>query len=148
MSSATGPGLASGCGSACPIRASRLLPVTARGAVLARSGGGAVSMYGPLRGCGEVQIRLYRDDPHNALCLADERLLVLQRAYGIPAGRCPVLELQRCAEPADPICSPIISGRSSAPGGKHGQFDVRFGSPRPPMLAASARAFRKGGSWP
>jgi len=51
--------------------------------------------YAPLRGKGQVEIRLYLGTMYSSIYYADGQLLVGQHAYGIPAGRAPVLHLRR-----------------------------------------------------
>ena len=55
----------------------------------------AVARYGSLRRYGQVELRLRRAVLNNSIYHADEQLLVGQHAYGIPAGRAPVLYLRR-----------------------------------------------------
>jgi transcriptional regulator with XRE-family HTH domain len=47
-----------------------------------------------------VQIRTYRSSLNNAIYRADDELLVSPQAFGIPAGRSPVLRLRRTADSA------------------------------------------------
>jgi transcriptional regulator with XRE-family HTH domain len=54
--------------------------------------------YGPLREGGRTKIRLHRDVLYNSIYRADDELLVSQHAYGIPAGRAPVIHLRRTKE--------------------------------------------------
>jgi transcriptional regulator with XRE-family HTH domain len=54
----------------------------------------ALARYGPLREAG-AEIRLHREVIYNSLYRADDELLVGQHAYGVPAGRAPVLHLRR-----------------------------------------------------
>lgn len=58
--------------------------------------GEALSLLWPLRGNGDVQIRVHRDDPYVGLCVADEQMFVVQYAYGIAPGRSPVMHLESC----------------------------------------------------
>jgi transcriptional regulator with XRE-family HTH domain len=53
----------------------------------------ALAQYRPLREWGEVEIRLHRAVLNNSIYRADEQLLVGQHAYGVPAGRAPLLHL-------------------------------------------------------
>jgi transcriptional regulator with XRE-family HTH domain len=53
----------------------------------------ALALYGPLRACVEVEIRMHRATLNNSIYRADKQLLAGQHAYGIPAGRAPVLYL-------------------------------------------------------
>jgi transcriptional regulator with XRE-family HTH domain len=53
----------------------------------------AIARYGQLRESGEVEIRVHRAVLNNSIYRADEQLLVSQHAYGISAGRAPVLYL-------------------------------------------------------
>jgi transcriptional regulator with XRE-family HTH domain len=55
----------------------------------------AVARYGQLRERGDVEIRLHRAILNNSIYRTDERLLVSQHAYGISAGRAPVLYLRQ-----------------------------------------------------
>jgi transcriptional regulator with XRE-family HTH domain len=55
----------------------------------------ALAGYAPLRDKGQVEIRLYQGTMYSSIYYADEQLLVGQHAYGIPAGRAPVLHLRR-----------------------------------------------------
>jgi transcriptional regulator with XRE-family HTH domain len=55
---------------------------------------GALVRYGPLRESGGAEIRLRRDVLYNSIYRADGELLVSQHAYGVPAGRSPVLHLR------------------------------------------------------
>jgi transcriptional regulator with XRE-family HTH domain len=55
----------------------------------------ALARYEPLREVSGVEIRLHRDVPYNSIYRADNELLVSQHAYGVPAGRAPVLYLRR-----------------------------------------------------
>lgn len=74
-------------------------PRTASPAGAGGDGRGAPGLYGPLRSRGDVQIRLYHGDMYNDICFADDRLIVLQRAYAVPDGRCPVFQLERSRDP-------------------------------------------------
>jgi hypothetical protein len=60
--------------------------------------GGALTLYAPLAPASGVQVRLHRGEHYGSLVMADEEMLVVQRVYGVPAGRCPVLRLRRCGE--------------------------------------------------
>lgn len=51
--------------------------------------------YSPLRDNGQVEIRLHRGTIYSSIYYGDEQLLVGPHAYGIPAGRAPVLHLRR-----------------------------------------------------
>jgi hypothetical protein len=55
----------------------------------------ALVRYGPLRGKAGAEIRLHREVSYNSIYRADDELLAGQHAYGIPAGRAPVLQLRR-----------------------------------------------------
>ena len=55
----------------------------------------ALARHEPLREVRGVEIRLHRDVPYNSIYRADNELLVSQHAYGVPAGRAPVLYLRR-----------------------------------------------------
>lgn len=57
----------------------------------------ALALYGQLRESGDVEIRLHRVTLNNSIYRADDELLVVQHAYGLPAGRAPVLHLRRTA---------------------------------------------------
>jgi transcriptional regulator with XRE-family HTH domain len=57
----------------------------------------AVVRYGPLRGSGGAEIRLHRGVIYNSIYWADDELLVSQHAYGVQAGRAPVLHLRRAS---------------------------------------------------
>jgi hypothetical protein len=58
----------------------------------------ALVQYGPLREGGGVEVRLHRDVLYGAIYRADDELLVSQHAYGIPAGRAPVVYLRRAGD--------------------------------------------------
>jgi hypothetical protein len=60
--------------------------------------GAALALYGPLRDCGDVQIRLHRAEMYNRICIADDQLLLTQSAYGIAPGRQAVLHLRQADE--------------------------------------------------
>jgi transcriptional regulator with XRE-family HTH domain len=55
----------------------------------------ALELYAPLRGIGQVRIRLYRGALYNFIYRVDDQILVAQRAHGIPAADTPVLHLRR-----------------------------------------------------
>jgi transcriptional regulator with XRE-family HTH domain len=55
----------------------------------------ALARFEPLREAGEAEIRLYRAVLNNSLYRADDECLIAQHAYGIPAGRGPVLHLRQ-----------------------------------------------------
>jgi hypothetical protein len=57
--------------------------------------GDLLAAYAPLYDRGQVQIRQHRDIMYTSIYYADEQFLVGQHAYGIPAGRAPVLHLRR-----------------------------------------------------
>jgi transcriptional regulator with XRE-family HTH domain len=57
----------------------------------------ALVQYGPLRE-GGVEIRLHRNVLYGFIYRADDELLVSQHAYGIPAGRAPVIYLRRAGD--------------------------------------------------
>jgi hypothetical protein len=57
-----------------------------------------LALYGPLAEYGDAQIRLHRAEMYNRICSADDQLLVTHSAYGIAAGRQPVLHLRRAGE--------------------------------------------------
>ncbi len=61
-----------------------------------RDGGdaGALAIFAPLAGHG-VQVRLHAGEPYAGMVFADDELLVLQQAWGVPEGLCPVLHLHR-----------------------------------------------------
>jgi hypothetical protein len=56
---------------------------------------GALAFYAPLAGHG-VLVRLQTSEPYGGMVFVDEELLVIQRAWGVPEGLCPVLHLRRC----------------------------------------------------
>jgi phosphatidylserine/phosphatidylglycerophosphate/cardiolipin synthase-like enzyme len=60
--------------------------------------------FAPLRERGDVDIRLYAAIIYNAIFVADNEMLVGQRAHGVAAGRGPVLHL-RGAEGEDDMVS-------------------------------------------
>jgi transcriptional regulator with XRE-family HTH domain len=55
----------------------------------------ALALYERLRESGEVEIRLHAVTLNNSIYRADDELLVVQHAYGLPDGRAPVLHLRR-----------------------------------------------------
>jgi transcriptional regulator with XRE-family HTH domain len=55
----------------------------------------ALSRYEDLFQVHSVQIRLHRTPLNNAIYRADDELIVIQQAFGIPAGRAPVIRLRR-----------------------------------------------------
>ena len=57
---------------------------------------GALGRYVRLRESG-AEIRLHQEVLYNSIYRADDELLVGQHAYGIPAGRAPVLHLRRAS---------------------------------------------------
>ena len=50
----------------------------------------ALTLYRPLGAVENVEIRLHRTVLYNSIYRADERMLVNQHAYGIPAAQAPV----------------------------------------------------------
>jgi transcriptional regulator with XRE-family HTH domain len=54
-----------------------------------------LARYAPLRESGEVEIRLHQGVAYSFIYRADDHLLAVQRAYGVPAGEAPVLHLKR-----------------------------------------------------
>jgi transcriptional regulator with XRE-family HTH domain len=56
---------------------------------------GAIGRDAPLRLHSPIEVRLRRDGMYGDLCFADERMLVSQKAFGVPAVRCPLLILER-----------------------------------------------------
>jgi hypothetical protein len=52
------------------------------------------AVFGPLRETGQVEERVYADIIYNAIYVADDEVLVGQRAHGVAAGRGPVLHLR------------------------------------------------------
>ena len=56
---------------------------------------GELSIYAPLRPYGTAEFRRHRQQVYNDLCIADERMLVGQHAFGVPAARLPLLVLER-----------------------------------------------------
>ena len=56
---------------------------------------GALAFFAPLASHG-VLVRLQTSEPYGGMVFADEELLVVQRAWGVPEGLCPVLHLRRC----------------------------------------------------
>jgi transcriptional regulator with XRE-family HTH domain len=65
------------------------------GDALAASVHEALAWYRPLRERCRAEIRLHREVLYNSIYRADAELLVSQHAYGVPAGRAPVLHLRR-----------------------------------------------------
>ncbi len=61
-----------------------------------RDGGdaGSLAIFAPLASHG-VQVRLHASEPYAGMVFADDELLVLQQAWGVPEGLCPVLHLHR-----------------------------------------------------
>jgi transcriptional regulator with XRE-family HTH domain len=57
----------------------------------------ALARYAPLRGSGEAEIRLHQGVAYSLIYRADDQLLAVQRAYGVPAAQAPVLHLKRTA---------------------------------------------------
>jgi transcriptional regulator with XRE-family HTH domain len=55
----------------------------------------ALAGYAPLRNRGEVEIRLHQGEAYSFIYRADDQLLAVQRAYGVPAVQAPVLHLKR-----------------------------------------------------
>lgn len=55
----------------------------------------ALAGYAPLRGHGQVSIRLHRGVLYNLIYRADDQLFVVQRAYGVGIAAAPVLHLER-----------------------------------------------------
>jgi transcriptional regulator with XRE-family HTH domain len=53
----------------------------------------AVTLYRPLSAVQNIEIRLHRTVLYNSIYRADDRLLVNQHTYGIPAARAPVFAL-------------------------------------------------------
>jgi hypothetical protein len=64
-----------------------------------------------------VEIRLHRDVLYNSIYRADDELLVGQHAYGIPAGRAPVLHLRR-TEDGDMVAAYLESFEGVWRGGR------------------------------
>jgi transcriptional regulator with XRE-family HTH domain len=54
-----------------------------------------LAQYRPLQEIGELEIRLHRAMLNNSIYRADDELFVDQHAYGVPAGRTPVLRLRQ-----------------------------------------------------
>ena len=50
----------------------------------------ALTLYRPLRTVENIELRLHRTVLYNSIYRADERLLVNQHTYGIPAAQAPV----------------------------------------------------------
>jgi hypothetical protein len=55
----------------------------------------ALTLYSPLLGVGNIEIRLHRITLYNSLYRADDGLLVNQHAYGITAANAPVIHLHK-----------------------------------------------------
>lgn len=55
----------------------------------------ALALYRPLITSGNVQIRLHKTVLYNSIYCADDKLLVNQHTYGIPAAHAPVFYLRR-----------------------------------------------------
>jgi len=75
-------------------------PADAQGAASAASGataaaGAILASCGSLRGSGDVVIRVHRVTLPSSVWRADDQLLVCQHAYGVPAGKSPVLRLRQ-----------------------------------------------------
>jgi hypothetical protein len=64
----------------------------------------ALGLFGQLRDCGGVEIRLHRAVLYNSIYQAGDQLLVSQHAYGIPDERAPVLYL-RSADDGDLVAT-------------------------------------------
>lgn len=62
------------------------------------------AVFAPLRETGQVEVRVYAAIIYNAIYVADDEVLVGQRAHGVAAGRGPVLHL-RGAEGEDDMVS-------------------------------------------
>jgi hypothetical protein len=58
----------------------------------------ALARYAPLRDSGQVEIRLHQGVAYSFIYRADDQLLAVQRAYGVPAVQAPVLHLKRTAD--------------------------------------------------
>lgn len=56
---------------------------------------GTECIGGRLRDSGGVEVRFHREQVLSDVCIADERMLAGQVAFGVPAGQCPVLALER-----------------------------------------------------
>lgn len=56
-----------------------------------------LAQYDRLSESGDVEIRLHEVTLNNSIYRADDELLVVQHAYGLPTGRGPVLHLRRTA---------------------------------------------------
>ncbi len=70
-------------------------PVPAHEAGCDDGDAGALAIFAPLASHG-VQVRLHAGEPYAGMVFADDELLVLQRAWGVPEELCPVLHLRRC----------------------------------------------------
>jgi transcriptional regulator with XRE-family HTH domain len=55
----------------------------------------ALSRYTKLRRIINVQLRTHRASLNNAICRADDELLVIQHAFGVPVERMPVVHLRQ-----------------------------------------------------
>jgi transcriptional regulator with XRE-family HTH domain len=58
----------------------------------------ALARSAPLRDSGEVEIRLHQGVAYSFIYRADDQLLAVQRAYGVPAVQAPVLHLKRTTD--------------------------------------------------
>ncbi len=55
----------------------------------------ALTLYRPLRGADNVEVRLHQTVLYNSIYRADDQLLINQHAYGIPAAHAPVFHLRK-----------------------------------------------------
>ena len=58
----------------------------------------ALTLYRPLRTVENIQVRLHRTVLYNSIYRADERLLINQHTYGIPAAQAPVFCLSSTSD--------------------------------------------------
>jgi transcriptional regulator with XRE-family HTH domain len=77
------------------IRVRLCWPASAVAAPRSVPASGTTSRDAPLRRHSSVEVRLRHDGIYGDLCVADERMLVGQKAFGVQAGRCPLLILER-----------------------------------------------------